>query len=449
MDTRCHAPIVATAVIALLTTSLFAQTPQPKGTDPVSMPVPMTGDSDARLAPFDDLMKAFLEEQKIPGAALAVTRNGKLVYSRGFGYADVENKVPVEPGSLFRIASISKSITAVAILQLVEQGKLHLDRRVVEVLDIKPHVEEGKTPDPRLKDITIRHLLQHTGGWDRDKSFDPMFRPIVIARALKVPPPAGPEHVISYMFGRELDFTPGERYAYSNLGYCILGRIIEKLSGKPYDEYVREHVLKPVGAEATRLGRTLPQYRAAGEVKYYEPNNPTGRAVVRDGGSDDDKEEDGSGERSPRVPLPYGTWYLEAMDSHGGWISSAPNLVRFASEFDEPAKSKLLKPVTISTMFGRPEWGAGYENDGSPRSFYYALGWQVRPNHPRTGLSTQWHTGSLDGTSTILVRRSDGLCWAVLFNTRNGAPSAMAPSRKVDQLVHETANKITEWPEGK
>lgn len=440
MDT-CRAPrLVVALLIALFPLGLSAQTPEPKGTDPV----PSTGDSDPRLAAFDTMMKSFVEEHKIPGAALAVTRNGKLVYSRGFGYADVENKVVVEPNALFRIASISKPITAVAILQLVEQGKLHLDRRVVELLDIQPHVEEGKTPDPRLKDITIRHLLQHTSGWDRDKSFDPMFRPIVIARALKVPPPAGPEHVISYMFGRELDFNPGERYAYSNLGYCILGRIIEKLTGKRYDEYVREQVLKPVGAEATRLGRTLPQYRAEGEVKYYEPNNPTARAVVRDVGGDGSDD----GESSPRVPLPYGTWNLEAMDSHGGWISSAPDLVRFASSFDVPAECKLLKPVTISTMFTRPEWGAGFNDDGTPRPFYYSLGWTVRPNHPHSGLTTQWHTGSLDGTSTILVRRSDRLCWAVLFNTRNGAPSASAPSRKIDPLVHETANKITEWPEG-
>jgi N-acyl-D-amino-acid deacylase len=446
MDIPRRSRIIAAALISLIATNLLAQAPELRKTDPV----PVTGVTDARLAPFDDLMKAFVEEHKIPGAALAITRNGMLVYSRGFGYADVENKIPVEPNSLFRIASISKPITAVAILHLVEQGKLHLDRRVVEVLDIKPHVEEGKTPDARLKEITVRQLLQHTAGWDRSKSFEPMFRPIIIARTLKVPPPAGPESVISYMFGRDLDFAPGERYAYSNLGYCILGRIIEKLGGKPYEEYVREHVLKPVGAEATRLGRTLPQFRADGEVKYYEPNNPTGRAVVLDGDGAEEGDAENAREWAPYVPLPYGTWYLEAMDSHGGWISSAPDLVRFASAFDVPSECKLLKPLTIATMFGRPEWGAGYENDGTPRAYYYALGWQVSPNHPRTGISTQWHTGTLDGTSTILVLRSDRLCWAVLFNTRNGAATATAtPSRKIDPLVHETVNKITEWPEGK
>lgn len=435
MLTRSRLRIAAVAVVLFLPTSLFAQAPGPKGADPI----PMTGETDARLAPLDELMKSFLEEHKLPGAALAVTRNGKLIYSRGFGYADVENKTPVAPGALFRIASISKPITAVAILQLVEQGKLRLDSRVVDLLDIKPHIEEGKTADPRLKGITIRQCLQHTAGWDRDKSFDPMFRPIVIARALNVPAPAGPDHVISYMFGRELDFTPGERYAYSNLGYCILGRIIEKLTGKRYDEHVREQILQPVGATATRLGRTLPEFRAEGEVKYYEPDNPTGRTVFGNG--------NGDGESAPRVPLPYGTWHLEAMDSHGGWIASAPDLVRFASAFDRPAESKLLRPVTIATMFNRPEWSAGYDDQGAPKSFYYALGWNVRPNHPRTGLTCQWHTGSLDGTSTILVRRSDGLCWAVLFNSRNGAPSSAAPSRKIDPLVHEAVNKITEWPE--
>jgi CubicO group peptidase (beta-lactamase class C family) len=437
MIASCRCRVIVASLVLMFTPYCVVPAAEP---EPGAAPIPVTGAADPRLAAFDELMKSFLQEHKLPGAALAVTRQGKLVYSRGFGYADLENKTPVEPDSLFRIASISKPITAVATLQLVEQGKLHLDDRVVELLDVKPHIEEGKVPDPRLQRITVRQLLQHTSGWDRDKSFDPMFRPITIARVLKVPAPAGPDAVISYMFGRELDFNPGERYAYSNLGYCILGRIIEKLTGQKYDDYVKEHVLHPVGATATRLGRTLPEFRAAGEVKYYEPDNPTGKTVFIGGNGSE-------GNTPEKVPLPYGTWHLEAMDSHGGWISSAPDLVRFASAFDKPAECRLLKAVTIGTMFNRPEGSAGYEPDGRAKPFYYALGWNVRPDQPGTGLTAQWHTGSLDGTSTILVRRSDGLCWAVLFNSRNGAPSAQAPSRKIDPLVHEAVRKVSEWPE--
>ena len=131
----------------------------------------VTGRHDPALASFDDLMTSFVKTHKVPGASLAVTRQGQLMYARGFGYADLEKKQPVEPDSQFRIASISKPITAVAILQLVEQGKLKLTDRVFKILKPKPHFEnrEGRV-DPRLEQVTILHCLQHSGGWDRGVS---------------------------------------------------------------------------------------------------------------------------------------------------------------------------------------------------------------------------------------------------------------------------------------
>jgi N-acyl-D-amino-acid deacylase len=162
------------------------------------------------------------------------------------------------------------------------------------------------------------------------------------------------------------------------------------------------------------------------------------------------------------VPLPYGTWNLEAMDSHGGWIASAVDLVRFAAAFDDPTHCPILKPASIAEMFARPTGGAGFDAKEKPKAVYYGLGWFVRtkvgaeaakdistPGDQSTQWHTgaQWHTGSLDGTSTILVRRHDGLCWAVLFNTRNSTPEK-APARLVDPLMHKAANAIQKWPEG-
>jgi N-acyl-D-amino-acid deacylase len=261
-----------------------------------------------------------------------------------------------------------------------------------------------------------------------------MFRPLEIARTLSSEPPAGPADVIRYMRGQPLDFQPGERYAYSNFGYCLLGRLIEKASGEAYDAYVKEHVLKPLGISRMQLGKTLLEGRAAGEVRYYEPGNRHGPAVV-----------------GPRlghdVPLPYGTWYLEAMDAHGGWIASAVDLVRFASAFDDPRACPILKAETIAEMFARPAGLAGHDSEGKPRPVHYGLGWSVRP----TGYPccpVHWHTGSLDGTSTILVHRNDGLTWAMLFNTRNGAAAEKAPARLIDSRIHEAADKVRDWPEG-
>src|SRR5262245_51892125 len=103
---------------------------------------PITGAADANLAPFDDLLTKFLKDNELPGTAAAVTRNGKLVYARGFGYSDVENKKAVEPAALFRIASVSKPITAVGVLKLVDAGKVKLGDPVLKYVKLEPFVPE-------------------------------------------------------------------------------------------------------------------------------------------------------------------------------------------------------------------------------------------------------------------------------------------------------------------
>src|SRR5439155_302704 len=113
----------------------------------------------------------------------------------------------------------------------------------------------------------------------------------------------------------------------------------------------------PLGMKHTRLGKTLPAQRAAGEVKYYDKH--TGSAVV---GPDLGK----------KVALPYGAWYIEAMDAHGGWIASAPDLLRFACSFDNTTTHRLLKPADINLMFARPKGPAGFDPNGQPKDAYYA-----------------------------------------------------------------------------
>lgn len=394
--------------------------------------LPVTGEADGRLARFDEMMRAFVAERKVPGAALAVSRQGRLVYARGFGYADVEARQPVEPGARFRIASISKPLTAVAVLQLVEQGKVGLEDQILDHLHYTPHLEPGATPDPRWKRITVRQLLQHTGGWDRNQSFDPIGRPREILQALKAGPPLTPELLIRYMLGKPLDFDPGTRYAYSNLGYLLLGRLIEKVSGLPYERYVRERVLAPLGISDVQLGRALLSQRAPGEVRHYDALNRTAPAVL-------------GPEFGRPVPLPYGGANLDGYEAHGGWIASAPSLVRFAAAFDVPARCPVLKEQTIRTMWARPEGAAGQEADGKPKDVWYGCGWSVR-RVGADGRVNAWHTGLIAGTSTLLVRRFDGLDWAVLFNTQQD-PEKRTLSGLIDPLVHQAAAKVREWPE--
>ena len=144
-----------------------------------------------------------------------------------------------------------------------------------------------------------------------------------------------------------------------------------------------------------------------------------------------------------KVPVQYGGWYLEAMDSHGGWIASAIDLVRFADSFNDPERSPILKPNMMAQVFAPPAGAVGHEKGGKPKEVYYACGWSVRRVGDRQ--MNTWHTGSLDGTSTLLVRRSDGLNWAVLFNTRS-AGGKNEPSGLIDPLVHKAADQVKEWP---
>lgn len=385
---------------------------------------PVTGHEHPTMLAVDEAMRAFMEEHKIDGGALAIVNQGRLVYARGFGYADPDAREPVQPDSLFRIASVSKPITAIAIMALVEDGRLSLDDRMMEVLDVEPLVAGNRTPDERLNRITVRDLLEHAGGWDRDRSGDPMFMARRISRAFDSPSPPTCDQIIRYWLGRPLDFDPGARSAYSNFGYCVLGRIIEAQSGMAYEQYVRDRVLSRVGVTRMRIGATLRDRRADGEVTYRDPGGHAGPSVFD--------------EARGSVPAPYGRWCIETMDAHGGWIASAVDLVRIASALDDRDASPILNRASIDELFARPAHVAADE------PAYYARGWLVRP----AGTSENtWHNGALPGTGAILVRLHHGITWAALFNTEDTADGSFVGSL-ADPAINRAIFRVREWPEG-
>jgi len=207
--------------------------------------IAVSGLANVAYAPFDDMMTSFLERHGAPGAALAVSRQGRLVYARGFGLADIETGRTVQPDSLFRIASVSKPLTAIAVLQITAKQSVPLDTPAFEILP--PASWLTGQADASLKRVTIRHLLQHRAGWDRDRSFDPIVRPVEAVRIAKKRLPAKPEDILRYALTLPLDFAPGARFAYSNVGYLLLGRVIEHLASTKYESYVSEKVLQPAG----------------------------------------------------------------------------------------------------------------------------------------------------------------------------------------------------------
>lgn len=390
-----------------------------------------SGSDKTSIPEIDRVMASFLERHRVPGVSVAITDHGRLVHASGYGYADLAQRTPVTTDSLFRIASISKPVTAVAIVKLIEEGKLKLDDKVFDILPFEPFLVEGKKVDERQREITIRHLLEHRGGWDRDLSFDAMFKAVEFAQLLGKAPPAGPTEVIKVMSGATLDFTPGERYAYSNYGYCLLGRVIEKLTGKPYGDYMTDEILKPMGIRDMKLGRTRLDQRQPNEVRYYDPFVGTS---------------DFANDLHQRVPSAYGAWHLEAMDAHGAWLASATDLARFACSFDDPEKCPVMKGASIDTMFARPPGRAGHDAEGKPLSQYYALGWSVNVNGDGEQIS-MGHSGSLPGTNTRLRRQADGRHVVVLFNTRTSPLTGRVADVAMDEILAVLKN-IEKWPEG-
>ncbi len=339
-------------------------------------PLPRTGPFRQDLAAFDRVMQRFLREGDIPAGTLAVIKGGQLVLWRGYGHADRERTRPISPGAPLRLASLSKPITAAAIRKLIREGKLRPDARVYALLlGLAP--PRGRKLDPRWKNVAVQHLLDHQGGWDSEATFDPMFRPLVIATALGKPGPATAEDVVHYMAGEPLQFAPGSKTVYSNFGYCLLGRVIEKVTGQTYIDYVQKEIAALLGLKSVALARTLPADRADKEPFYADPG--TGRNVMKPGS----KEE---------VPAPDGTFFMEALDAHGGLIASAQDYAKF------------MKVYGLDGDLAK---------EGASESFF----------------------GSLPGTWTVALRRPNGTIIVALFN--HSPDPARFDASRIRELLSE------------
>ncbi|MEU4290685.1 serine hydrolase domain-containing protein [Kribbella sp. NPDC026596] len=372
-----------------------------------------TGTAVSALAGFDNQMKTFMQARGVTAGQLAVTYKGRLVLARGYS---TSTALTVNPTSLFRVASLTKSFTAAAIVKLVQDGKLSLSTPVTSILDITPAT--GLTRDSRWSTITMWKLLQHLGGWDRDVSGDPLAKNAVISRTLGVPMELQHADVIKYMAGQKLDFAPGTKVAYSNFGYLLAGRVIEKLSGLSYENYVKQKLMAPL--KITRMAQGYSIAKHSGETSYE--SQYTAPTVL-----------DMSGKT---VAAPYGSFSMRLHDANGGWIASAPDLVRWAKMFDAP--TSVLNSTSLSHFWSKPSTGV------NPDGWYYGLGWQVRPvTSGGTGRNT-WHTGSLPGTFTIVVRTYNGMSWAALFNRRDDASGKSYSD--IDAALWTAANSVKTWP---
>ena len=399
-----------------------------KGTTPASANQPwvITGPDRPELSVFDRIVIDYMQARRITAGALAITHDSRLVYARGFAFGvDGEAPRPVEPTSLFRIASVSKPITATAVIRLFQDLDLPLSERVQDILELEP--PPGESPDPAMADVTVRHLLQHLSGWDRKIALNPMHSDTTIAEALGVPLPISKAHIATYMAGQPLQHVPGTTYAYTGFGYSLAGQVIEALTGMSYYHYVSRALFHPLGITRPVLSRTLEVHRLANEVKYYKRQELFSSVMDNCG---------------TLVPSCYGAQNRENQASNGGWLASAVDLVRFASTFDRPDASPVLNPASIQRMFDPPENYTG-------GSRYYGCGWGVTRRR-NWDIGSIAHSGEINGaTSELKLDTPRGVNWCLLLNKR------YADDRSVPEFsiftgggaINEAVKAVRTWPD--
>ncbi len=298
--------------------------------------LPMTGTGIPSLSAIDNLVSNFMATYKVPGGAVGFVRDGKLLFVRGYGYADTNTQEVVQPDSLFRLASHSKAVTATAILKPVEQGQLTLNQPAFAILNYPAPTYPGASTDPRLAFITIRQLLNHSGGWNRNTAinpdggtgFDPTVNWTVRAAAdLGTNVPANATAMVLWMLGKPLQFNPATQYQYSDFGYTVLGRILERITGTNYEQHIQS-VVAEAGIRRMRLSGSRRLEKLPGEVTSYDyPGASLTTSIFP--------------EDIGPVPWPYNFSYT-TMDSDGGWAASVIDLLRFASAVDGRAAYPIL-----------------------------------------------------------------------------------------------------------
>jgi len=300
-----------------------------------------------------------------PGLAAAIVVGESVVWAQGFGTADLEQGVPVRPEAVFRIASISKPITATAVLQLVERGLVSLEDPIQRFVPSFPRKPQGE--------IRIRHLLTHTSGIRHYRGSEMNSREAYpsVERALAV------------FKDDPLLFAPGEQYAYSTYGYNLLAGVVEAASGRSFDDYLRVHVFAPAGMTSTFLER--PQEIVRWRARQYV-----------------------------RGPLP-GTWWqapyvdLSVKWAGGGMISNVVDLARFDIALNG---GRLLKPESLEQMYTSARLTSGNATG-------YGLGWMISQDGGRRRVA---HSGGATGGTTFMLREPKARLASVILTNLDNVP---------------------------
>lgn len=270
--------------------------------------IPINGSGEEFLKPYDLVMTNYLRGAGAPGGALTVYFRGKKIYSKGFGYADIDEKRAFTPSTPSRISSLSKFLTQKAVEILVAKGLLAQGERALDILrrgGVVPLPRPGKEVDSRIKNITVQQLVEHMSGIRSGSNIATCTSDGVV-REMGFEKPIKENDALGYILGLPLDNDPGAEYTYSNFGYGLLSKIIQIVSGQSYQDFVRTNVLKAPLTDAKQwfITSTNRKDKHPDEAEYYSLND------VRT----------------------WDSYRFDIMQGAGGWVTSVDNVAEFFSK---------------------------------------------------------------------------------------------------------------------
>ncbi|MBO5350702.1 MAG: beta-lactamase family protein [Alistipes sp.] len=360
-------------------------------------------------------LKNWMARYNIRGAQLAIMDNERLIYAKGFGWADQQDSILLEAGDILRIASASKLITAIGVMKLCEEGKLTTESPVFGPQGILNDSIFLQYKDKRVPKITVHHLLNHTSGFSR-RMGDPMFRSADLIRWTGSNRKLTEDEVIAFQLGLRLRDNPGGSAQYSNVGYLVLSRVIEEASGMTYEDYIRKHVLEPAGCYDMQIARNFHHEKHRRETTYY-------------GHAPEDLIEsyDGSGLMRPRE---YGGHNIEGLQGAGAWVCSAAELLRLVASIDGlPGVPDILSKESIQKMTTLNRKGD------------FPYGWARM--QAKGGVLTR--TGTMSGTSAYIKSRPGGVSYVLITNTSSYRGASF--TNRIGQTIDNALTRVKEWPE--
>ena len=359
-------------------------------------------------------IRNWMARYNIRGAQLAIMQHERLIYAKGFGWADQQDSVALEAGDILRIASASKLITAIGIMKLCEEGKITTQSPVFGPEGILNDSIFLGYKDKRVPKITVHHLLNHTSGFSR-RMGDPMFRSADLIRWTGSNRKLTEDEVIAFQLGLRLRDNPGGSAQYSNVGYLVLSRVIEKASGMTYEDYIRKHVLEPAGCYDMQIARNFRHEKHRREVTYY-------------GHAPEDLIEsyDGSGLMRERE---YGGHNIEGLQGAGAWVCSAAELLRLVAAIDgKPGGPDILSKESITKM------------TTTLRKGDFPYGWARM--QAKGGVLTR--TGTMSGTSAYIKSHANGLSYVLITNTSSYRGASF--TNRIGQTIDNALTRVKEWP---